>query len=92
MDVKTAFLQSFPWKRDVFLKLPKEYASPGYVWKLKKCVCGPEDASRKWKERVTFEFKAIGLKQAREVSCVFFKIDSDLTGIIRSHVDDFWIR
>ena len=46
-DVQSAFLQSIPLERDVFVLPPKEkrVPCPGMLWKLKKTVYGLSDAS-----------------------------------------------
>ena len=45
MDIKTAFLQGKELNRLVYLEPPKEAnVSPGYIWKLFKCVYGLSDA------------------------------------------------
>ena len=43
-DVSSAFLQSVPIERDVYVKPPKERRIPGVVWKLNKTVYGLVDA------------------------------------------------
>ena len=46
MDIKTAFLQSKQLDQPIYLLPPKEAnVSPGYSWKLSKCVYGLTDAS-----------------------------------------------
>ena len=45
-DVTSAFLQSTPIERDVFVKPPVERRVPGVLWKLTKLVYGLVDASR----------------------------------------------
>ena len=91
LDVKSAFLQSFPLKRDVFLKPPKGFESPDNLWKLKKCVYGLVDASRQWHDRVKFELCSLGLTQSAEDPCIFYQMTSESEGIITTHVDDFWM-
>ena len=44
-DNKSAFLQSVPKDRDVFVKRPVERRIPGVIWKLKKYVYGLVNAS-----------------------------------------------
>ena len=60
IDIKTAFLQGEEIDRKVFVMPPKEAETN--VWLLKKCVCGLEDASRKWYNRVKSFLLSIGLK------------------------------
>ena len=40
-DVQSAFLQSVPLERDVFVLPPKEKRVPGLLWKLKKTSLWP---------------------------------------------------
>ena len=44
-DVQSAFLQSIPLERDVYVLPPKEKRYPGSLWKLKNPVYGLSDAS-----------------------------------------------
>ncbi|XP_067911270.1 F-box/WD repeat-containing protein 8 isoform X2 [Heterodontus francisci] len=47
IDIKAAFLQGDTVQREVFLKPPKEETdAEGKLWKLNKCVCGLNAASR----------------------------------------------
>ena len=45
-DVTSAFLQSVPIEREIFVNPPRERRIPGVVWRLKKSVYGLVDASR----------------------------------------------
>ena len=45
-DVESAFLQSLPLQREVFVMPPKERRVPGVLWKLKRPCYGLVDASR----------------------------------------------
>ena len=64
VDVKTAFLQGFALKRDVYLEPPKPYKN-SKLWKLRKCVYGLVEASRLWHERVIAEINNFGLTQSK---------------------------
>ena len=47
LDVKTAFLQGVPIRREVAIEPPKDLFSNGNEdWLLKKCVYGLQEASR----------------------------------------------
>ena len=49
IGVMTAFLQSKPIEREVYVILPQEAnEKDNAIWKLKKCVYGLGDAFRNW--------------------------------------------
>jgi hypothetical protein len=55
-DIKSAFLQSQPLERDVFLTPPKEArVPPGRVWHLRKCLYGLKDAARQFYDSIVGE-------------------------------------
>ena len=89
LDVKTAFLQGVPLKRDVYISPPKDmFPNSNFTWKLKKCVYGLADASRYWYDRVLHEFEALGGRRSTfDYALFIWKND----GCICTHVDDFWI-
>lgn len=47
-DVKGAYMQSGPAKRDIFMRPPKEYRSRGNIWKLLRLPYGIVEAGRQW--------------------------------------------
>ena len=95
-DVTSAFLQSTPIERDVFVKPPAERRVPGVLWKLKKLMYGLVDAS------IGFFLSFSG--KMKELGCVPSKVDSAMyiffdeknpdmkerepSGIAVTHVDD----
>ena len=52
VDIKSAFLREKQIERPVFLIPPPEFQEENIVWKLKTCIYGHLDASRKWYLRV----------------------------------------
>ena len=92
LDVKTAFLQGTELKRDVFLVPPRESASVGKLWKLKKCVYGLPDGPRHWYDRVKLEFQTLQLiPSVYDPALFIWKNEKhELKGLISVHVDDFW--
>ena len=62
MDIGAPFLQAKTLDRDIFIKPPKDQRVEGYVWKLKKPLCGLDDASRKFWLRLRYTLVSIGLK------------------------------
>ena len=89
LDVKTAFLQGVPLKRDVYISPPKDmFPNSNFTWKLKKCVYGLADASRYWYDRVLHEFEALGGRRSTfDYALFLWKND----GCICTYVEDFWI-
>ena len=92
MDIRTAFLQGMPLKRDVYVKPPAEANEAlNVAWKLEKCVYGLTDAARHWYERVNSELTQLGCAVSKFDPCLFvYKMSGRLAGLISTHVDDFW--
>ena len=57
-DIKSAFLQSKQIYRDVFVRPPKEAGCSDYIWILKRCLYGLNDAARQFFDSVTSELKS----------------------------------
>ena len=89
LDIKAAFLQGNPVSREVYLKPPREANMKGKLWKLKQCVYGLNDASRKFYMKVKEELIKVGCKCSRLDSAVFTYHNGGLQGLLMSHVDDF---
>ena len=88
LDVKAAFLQGDPIKRDVFIEPPKEFFT-GKLWKLKKTVYGLCDAARSWYLRVKQEFLRCGMVMCKLDQAMFLYFSEGvLSGIACLHVDD----
>ena len=91
IDIKAAFLQGASMDRDVYLRPPPEAKSDGKIWHLKKCVYGLNDASRYWYMRVRQELFKLNMKSSKYDKAIFYWYDKgELSGIITSHVDDFF--
>ena len=90
-DVKSAFLQGNQLDRIVLVKPPKESNLTKKLWRLKKCLYGLRDASKKWYEKVRNKLEAIGFKKSDYDSSLFYfhNDKNELEGIIGLHVDDF---
>ena len=91
-DIKSAFLQGMPLSRDVFIKPPKEAdIAADFVWKLKKCIYGLNDAARAFYDSVRAELIRLGCKTSQLDPSLFFYHDNSgaLQGVIVSHIDDF---
>ena len=90
-DVKSAFLQGNELDRIVLVKPPKEAKLAKKLWRLKKCLYGLRDASKKWYEKVKNNLEKLGFKKSIYDSGLFFLQNSSggLEGLIGIHVDDF---
>ena len=90
-DIKSAFLQSKQIDRDVYVTPPKEAGCPdGYIWKLKRCLYGLNDAARQFFDSVTSELKTYGCQQSDLDPALFYiRREGRLVGMLVSHIDDF---
>ena len=88
LDISTAFLQSRPISRNVYLKPPKE-AKTKKIWHLNKAVYGLHDANREWFLKIK--------EVLTQNECIVSKFDQGLfrwfqegviAGVIALHVDD----
>ena len=90
LDIKTAFLQGNEIDRDLYLRPPSEFAEPGYIWKLRKCVYGLVDASRAWYLRVREALLSLHVRASCFDQALFmYHSGGVLHGLIVCHVDDF---
>lgn len=48
LDFTSAFLQGNMLEREVFLRPPSDVCPESQVWKLKRCICGLNDAPCSW--------------------------------------------
>ena len=87
IDIKSAFLQGYNIKRDVYIKPPKEAATSNKLWKLVTTVYGLVDAPRAWYVRVCDELIKAGLKKSVYDAALFYRY---LHGVLCCHVDDFF--
>ena len=90
-DVKSAFLQGNELDRIVLVKPPKEAKLQKKLWRLRKCLYGLRDASKKWYEKVKHNLEKLGFKKSIYDSGLFFLTNDkgELEGLIGIHVDDF---
>ena len=89
-DIKTAFFQGQTIEREIYLRPPRE-ANTDKLWKLRNCVYGLSDASRKWYDQVKEFMLSVGCKMSVVDPAVFYYYqDGSLQGIIAVHVDDFF--
>ena len=92
IDFSNAFVQGVPLDREVFMRLPPDYRKkkPGVVLKLKKCLYGLRDASRRWNLRLDSELKKLGMKVSYMDRSLYLYFDKhgNLAGIGLLWVDD----
>ena len=48
IDIRAAFLQAEPLKREVIIQPPKDLSKEGKIWRLLKPIYGLDDASRRF--------------------------------------------
>ena len=91
IDIKSAFLQSEEFDREVYLKPPSEAnCDENILWKLNKCVYGLNDAARKWYITMKTFLLKFGCSQVKTDPAAFYWYqDGELSGIFLMHVDDF---
>ena len=90
-DIKSAFLQSRPLRRNVFVQPPPESNTPsGYIWKLKRCLYGLNDAAREFFDSVKEALQMLQCQQSNLDPSIFsFYPNNQLCGIMVCHVDEF---
>ena len=90
-DIKSAFLQGQLISRDVFLKPPKEAGvQKGFIWKLRRCLYGLNDAARQFYNSLSKELEHLGCVKNPHDPSLFCKYnEGKLIGVLVSHVDDF---
>ena len=90
-DIKSAFLQSKCLDRDVFIDPPPEAnCAVGYIWKLKRCLYGLNDAARQFFDSVCSFLKGLGCEQScYDPALFFFRKNNRVIGFLISHIDDF---
>ena len=70
IDHAAAFMQA-PIDHDVFVEMPKMYASPGKVWKLKRCIYGLKDSPRNYFLHTKQQLEELGFTQSTADPCLF---------------------
>ena len=89
-DISAAFLQGEKIDRKVILRPPPEANCKG-LWSLNKSVYGLDDASRKFYLKVKKELLSMKMEQSKSDPALFFKRQNGkTTGIVSTHVDDFF--
>ena len=95
-DVSSAFLQSKPIERDIFVRPPRERRIPGVIWRLKKTVYGLVDASRGFYLNFSQNLMDLGCEKMKMDPAMFIYFDENKNteevkepiGLAVTHVDD----
>ena len=89
--IKTAFLQSKPIEREVYvIPLHETTEKDNVIWKLKMCVYGLGDASRNWYRSIKEKLGELKVKCCKLDPALFvYHENSKLQGIICTHINDF---
>lgn len=93
-DIKGAYMQSGPIRRDVYVRPPKDcHRKRGTVWKLLKLPYGMTDAGRQWLLRVDdWLLRTLGMSGVGGVNQVFVRKKGDkIVLLIAKVIDDFLI-
>ena len=92
IDFSNAFVQGRSLDRLVLMKPPADVRrqKPGIIWKLRKCLYGLKDASRRWHLRLDEEIKKTGAKASHLDKSLYFLRDDQgvIQGFALVHVDD----
>ena len=87
-DVGSAFLQGKELGREVYLSPPKEMKREGFIWRLKRCLYGLNDAARQFYQTVTECLINLGCFQSKLDPALFYRINNkgNLMGLLACHV------
>ena len=91
IDISAAFLQGNLIKRKLYMRPPKDVCSAEFVWLLKRCIYGLNDASRSCYDKVVEVLLNLGGTLSTYDKALFLWYDQqgNLIGILVCHVDDF---
>lgn len=93
-DVKGAYMQNGPIKRDIYVRPPKEFGMRGKLWKLLRLPYGIVEAGRQWlcviEQWMLHEYE---MELVFGVDQLFAKrgADSNIILIVAKVVDDFFV-
>lgn len=74
----------------MFIKPPSDVCEKNYIWKLKRCIYGLNDAPRAWYSKLRSEIIKLGGTVSRYDPALYMWYDKKkLYGILVTHVDDF---
>lgn len=94
LDFENAFLNSpmDPADTPVYVRPPKDFQRPGYVWLLKKGLYGLKRAGRMWRENIDGKMTTVlGWERCVKAQCLYVKKNAEGTIMAEAlvHVDDF---
>lgn len=89
-DVKSAFLQTGPAQRDVYVKPPRESGMKStHFWLLLTAAYGLVNANAKWQVQSDTVFFDLGLNQCQQIPQIFYLHSGDeLVLVVAKVVDD----
>ena len=92
LDIRAAFLQAEPLKREIFIQPPKDVANDGKIWRLLKPIYGLDEANRRFWLTVKKILKEEDMAPLTGDEAFYFKRNENgLIGCLLTHVDDFLI-
>ena len=75
VDIFSAFLQSGPAQRDVYVVPPRECADRWFYWLLLTATYGLVNANFKWKKHSDSTFAILGLSSVKYIPQLFYLWD-----------------
>lgn len=93
-DVKGAYMQSGPAKRDIYVRPPKEFRARGKIWRLLRLPYGIVEAGRQWLCAIEdWMINVYKMERVFGVDQLFiFRIPDGTIGLIAAKVvDDFFL-
>ena len=90
IDVKGAFLYA-EIDKEMYMEQPEGYALPGReneVCRLKKCIYGLKQSSRRWNQKLDSFLIKFGLQPSDADPCLYYRQDSEGIIIFALWVDD----
>ena len=90
IDLIQSYLQGRDMERNVYLRPPKEYSTPGVIWKLNKPVYGLRSSGRSLFKKLTDLFTSVGHNKVSGDPCWYVYRDTNgrSVGFAMTHVDD----
>ena len=86
IDIRKAFFHADA-RREVYVELPNQDASPGMCGKLKKSLYGTRDAAQNWMDAYIKALEDMGFKRGISSPCAFWHKRREIRTVV--HGDDF---
>ena len=88
IDVRRAFFHA-ECRREVYVELPPEDASPGMCGKLNMAMYGTRDAPQNWEFEYGEFMESVGFKKGKSTPCLFYHEPRNLRCVV--YGDDFTV-